>query len=270
MKTKKGILTSLAMLCFLTAAIQFPVYGDQALTARQIIQKADQENRTADSTYLLTMEIRRGNSKRVRKMKMWMKSDDQGNDRSLIRFTHPADVKGTGFLTIEHSDRDDDQWLYLPALKKVRRIASSKKGGSFMGSDFAYADMSAGDIDDYNYKLMSSEMINGNDCYVIEETPATEKIKKDEGYGKKITWVRKDIFHRVQVKYYDKHGNYLKVMNLSGFKELEEAGVWIATHVVMINEQKKGNETVITYDEIEVNTGISDDFFTQRYLAKEN
>ncbi len=270
MKTKKGILMSLTMLCFLTAAIQFPVYGDQNLTARQIMQKVDEENKTDDSTYLLTMEIRRGNSKRVRKMKMWIKSDEQGNDRSLIRFTHPADVKGTGFLTIEHSDRDDDQWLYLPALKKVRRIASSSKGGSFMGSDFSYADMRAGDINNYHYKLTGSEVIDGNDCYVIEETPATEEIKKDEGYGKKITWVRKDIFCAVQVKYYDNHGNYLKIMKFRDFKELEEAGVWIATHAVMIDEQKKGNETVISYDEIEVNTGISDDFFTQRYLTKEN
>jgi len=254
----------------MTAAIQFPVYGDQHLTARQIMQKADEDNRTADSTYLLTMEIIRGDSRRVRKMKMWIKSDDQGNDRSLIRFTHPADVKGTGFLTIEHSGRDDDQWLCLPALKKVRRIASSSKGGSFMGSDLSYADMSAGHIDDYSYKLIGSEVIDGNNCYVIEETPATEEIKKDEGYGKKITWVRKDIFSTVQVKYYDKHGNYLKIMKFSDFKELKEAGVWIATPVVMIDEQKKGNETVITYDEIEVNTGISDDFFTRRYLAKEN
>ena len=269
MKTKKGILMSLAMVCLLTAAIQFPVYADQDLTARQIMQKAEEDNRADDSTYLLTMEIRRGGSTRVRKMQMWMKSDDQGNDRSLIRFTHPADVKGTGFLTIEHSDRDDDQWLYLPALKKVRRIASGKKGGSFMGSDFSYADMGAGDIDDYRYKLTGSEVIDGNDCYVIEETPATETVKKDEGYGKKITWVRKDIFSAVQVQYYDKHGNYLKIMKFSDFRELEEAGVWIATHVVMSSKQKEGNETVISYDEIEVNTGISDDFFTQRYLTKE-
>jgi outer membrane lipoprotein-sorting protein len=268
MKTKKGILMTLLMLCFLTVGIQLPVYAEQALTARQIMQKADEDNRTDDSSYLLTMEIRRGDSTRVRKMQMWMKSDDQGNDRSLIRFTHPADVKGTGFLTIENSDRDYDQWLYLPALKKVRRIASSKKGGSFMGSDLSYADMSAGDIDDYSYKLTGSEVIDGNDCYVIEETPETEEISKVEGYGKKITWVRKDIFSTVQVKYFDKHSNYLKVMKFSDFKELEEAGVWIATHVVMTDEQKDGNETVINYDEIEVNTGISDDYFTQRYLAK--
>ncbi len=269
MKTKKRIFMSLIVICFLTVSTQFPLYAEPDLTGREIMQKADEENDTDDSTYLLTMEIRRGNSKRVRKMKMWMKSDEQGNERSLIRFIWPAQVKGTGFLTIEHSDRDDDQWLYLPALKKVRRIASSKKGGSFMGSDFAYADMGGGSIDDYTYKLVGSEVIDGNDCYVVEETPATEKIKKDEGYSKKITWIRKDIFYRAQVKYYDKHGNYLKIMKLSDFRKIEEADVWLATYIITTNEQKKGNETAVTYDEIEVNTGIPDDFFTQRYLVKE-
>ncbi|MCK4818695.1 outer membrane lipoprotein-sorting protein [bacterium] len=269
MKSKKRFLMYFIALYFLLSSIQFPVYADQNLTGREIMEKADEENETDDSTYLLTMEIRRDSSKRVRKMKMWIKSDEQGNDRSLIRFRWPPEVKGTGFLTIEHSDRDDDQWLYLPALKKVRRIASSKKGGSFMGSDFAYADIGGGDIDDYHYKLIGSEVIDGKDCYVIEETPATEKIKKDEGYGKRVTWIRKDIFYRAQVKYYDRHGNYLKIMKMSNFTKIEEADVWIAMHVVMTNEQKKGNETVIAYDEIEVNTGIADDFFTQRYLTKE-
>ncbi len=269
MKLNKIILIFLIVICFFAVSMQFPVYADQDLTSRQIMEKVEEENDTEDSTYLLIMEIRRGSSKRVRKMKMWMKSDEQGNDRSLIRFIWPAQVKGTGFLTIEHSDRDDDQWLYLPALKKVRRIASSKKSGSFMGSDFSYADMGTGDIDNYSYKLIGSEEIDGNDCYIIEETPATEKIKKDEGYSKKITWVRKDIFCLAQVKFYDRHGNYLKIMKMSNFKKIEEADVWVAMHVVMTNEQKKGSETVVTYDEIEVNTGIPDEFFTQRYLSKE-
>ena len=138
-----------------------------------------------------------------------------------------------------------------------------------MGSDFSYADMGSGKLDDYTYTLAGNETIDGKDCYILEAIPSTEKIKKDEGYSKKIIWVRKDIFYPVQQQYYDKKGEYLKMMQSSVLQEIEGAGVWIATHIVMVNVQKKGNETVMELEEIEVNTGIPDEFFTQRNLTKE-
>ena len=260
---------SLLAMLFITAVwIQSPVYAEGELTARQIMEMAEKENKTEDRTYLMSMEIRRGKAKRIRELKMWAKTNEMGNDRSMIIFHWPKEVKGTGFLTVEHTGRDDDLWLYLPAIKKVRRIASSSKGGNFMGSDFSYADIGSGNLDDYTYTLSGTETLDGNICYIIEAIPGSEKIKKNEGYSKKIIWVRKDIFYPIQQKYFDKKGYYLKIMKSHSLKKIEEAGVWIAAHIVMANAQKKDSETIMELKEIEVNTGIPDDFFTQRNLTR--
>ena len=137
-----------------------------------------------------------------------------------------------------------------------------------MGSDFSYADIGSGNLDDYIYTLTGDKDIEGKDCYVIEAIPRSEKIKKNEGYSKKIIWVRKDIFYPVQQKYYGTKDEHLKVMKSSDLQRVEGAGVWIASHIVMEDVQKKGNETVMELEEIKVNTGISDEFFTQRNLSK--
>lgn len=267
-KSKKNLITFF-MICFFLSTVQYSVYAGKKLTGRQIMLKAEKENKTKDQVALMTMEIRRGNSKRVRKLKMWMKNDKNDNDKTLIRFLWPADVKRSGFLKIEHSNRDDDMWLYLPVLKKTRRIASSGKSGRFMGSDFAYADMGSGKTENYKYKLIGTEKIDEKECYVIEAVPANEKTKKDDGYSKKIIWVRKDIFLQIQQKFYDKDGDYLKIMQSSRIKKIQGTNIRMATHIIMSDMQKEGNKTVIEYGEIKVNTKISDKYFTQRYLLRE-
>ncbi len=267
MQSKKFLIYFI-MICFFSIAAQYSVYAEEKLTGRQIMLKAEKENKTKDQIALMTMEIRRGKYKRVRKLKMWMKNDKNDNDKTLIRFLWPADVKRSGFLKIEHSNRDDDMWLYLPVLKKTRRIASSGKSGSFMGSDFAYADMGTSKIDNYKYKLTGTEKIDEKECYVIEAVPSSEKIKKDDGYSKKIVWVRKDIFLQIQQEFYDKDGDYLKIMKSSRIKKIQGTKVWMATHIIMSDMQKEGNKTVIEYGEIKLNTGVLNKYFTQRYLLR--
>ena len=269
MKTNIRTKVTVSILLLLTVGIGNHIFADEPLTARQIVEKVEAANTTEDRKSIMTMEIRRGGSTRVRTMYMWAKEDELGNGRSLIKFIEPADIRGTGFLTIENMGRDDDLWIYLPALKRVRRIASSGKSGSFMGSDFTYADMSQGSIDNYNYSIIGSESIDGNDCYKIEAVPATDTIKNDEGYSKKILWVRKDIFYLVKQEFYDKKGNYLKVMTQTGLKKIEGTDIWTASALLMTNEQKSGYETLIEFRKVEVNTEILDSFFTQRHLKRE-
>jgi len=116
------------------------------------------------------------------------------DSKFLITFSTPADIKGTGFLQVEHIDGDDDLWIYLPALKKSRRLVANNKKDSFVGSDFSYGDISLPKVDKYRHVLLRSDSVDGADCFVIESTPADETVRSTSGYSRKITWVRKDNF----------------------------------------------------------------------------
>lgn len=136
-------------------------------------------------------------------------------------FESPPDVKGTGFLSWSYvdEDKDDDQWLYLPALRKVRRIAASNKGDSFMGSDFTYDDMGERKVEEDNHTLLKSENLKDTDCYVVESVPK----KKGYIYSKKITWVYKANLIPIKVDYYDRKGRFLKTLETEWQKV---GGIW--------------------------------------------
>ena len=141
-----------------------------------------------DQTAALIMELRnkRGDTsiRNVRVKTLEVKGD---GDKSMSIFDKPADVKGTAFLTYSRALKPDDQWLYLPALKRVKRISSKNKSGPFMGSEFAYEDISSQEIEKYTYKYIKDEVINGIDCFVIERYPAY----KYSGYKRQLVWINK-------------------------------------------------------------------------------
>src|SRR4029453_12363577 len=116
------------------------------------------------------------------------------DSKFAVRFSTPADVQGTAFLQVEHSEGDDDLWIYLPALKKSRRLVASNKKDSFVGSDFSYGDVSLPMVARYRHAVVRSEVMDGVDCYVIESTPADDTVKSNSGYSRKLTWVRSDNF----------------------------------------------------------------------------
>ncbi len=237
------------------------------LTGREIMERDEKQNKGEDEFNKTTMRLvnKRG-QERKRKMEYYSKTGKDDNDKVLMRFLEPADVKGVGLLTIEHSDRDDDQWLYLPALKKVRRISSSDQGDSFMGTDYTYEDIRSEKLDKYNYIIIGGGTFDGNDCYMIKALPANEEQKRDSGYSKRIIWVRKDIFLMVQVKYYNKKGEHFKT---SVRKDVVEAapGLYRPNFMKMENH-KTGHSTTITFDERKMNTGLADRLFTERTLKR--
>jgi outer membrane lipoprotein-sorting protein len=185
----------------------------------------------------------------------------------VMFFLEPADVKGTGFLTWNYEDesKDDDQWLYLPALKKVRRISSSKKADYFMGTDFTYSDMGDRDIDDYTYAHIDTEVIDGIECYHLERLPKDDEVIKESGYGRTEIWVRPDIWMMVKAVFYDKKLKLLKELTVSEFEEID--GIWTAKKMHMNNIQKK-HQTIFTFGNISYNSGLDDDIFSQRQLTK--
>lgn len=241
------------------------------LSARDIMEKnffvSKVKSLDTQATMLL---INDKGQTRERKSTTLSKLQPNGIDsKLLVKFTTPADIKGTAFLQVQHLDSDDDEWIYLPALAKSRRLVANNKKDSFVGSDFSYGDISLPQVDLYQHTLLRSETSDAQECYVIESIPKTETTKADSGYSKKITWVRKDNFFESQVEYYDLSGRLLKTQHVSVFKLLEpNPPRWTALHREMLNQQT-GHKTLFDFDKVEAGVPIADDLFTTRYLERE-
>jgi outer membrane lipoprotein-sorting protein len=231
------------------------------------MEKSEAQNKGKDEYNYTSMRlINKRGQERNRKIEYFNKTDENDNDKVLMRFIEPADVKGVGLLTIEHSDRDDDQWLYLPALRKVRRISSSDQGDNFMGTDYTYEDIRSEKLDEHEYNLMGSETIDGHDCYLIVALPSTEKQKQESGYSRREIWMRKDILLMRQIKYYDKKGELLKI---EVRKDMVEAAPNLyRPNFMEMNNVKTGHTTQITFDKREINKGIPERIFTERELKR--
>ena len=241
------------------------------LTAQQIMEKNFfvTKVKTLHTEAVMVLINDKGQT-RERRTTTIAQMQKNGIDTNLIvKFQSPADIKGTGFLQIEHSDSDDDLWIYLPALKKSRRLVASNKKDSFVGSDFSYGDILLPKADLYQHALLRSEAVDGQDCYVIESIPKDETVKQNSGYSKKLTWVRKDNFLETKVDYFDLNGLSLKTQTASGHKLMEpENQRWIAQHREMVNHQT-GHKTTFTFTHAELGQPAPDDFFTTRTVERE-
>jgi outer membrane lipoprotein-sorting protein len=235
----------------------------QQLTGREIIDKVYNLPAGEDQTSDLTMTlINKSGDERVRKIKQFTK--DFGDvEKSIMFFTSPADVKNTSFMnwTYDDPDKNDDQWIYLPALKKVKRISSDSKSDYFMGSDFTYDDLGDRKLDDDTHKLLREETIDGVDYYVVESIPKDE----DYMYSKTITWIRKDNFIGLKKEFYDEDGELLKTLKIKSFKEI--SGFLVITHSEMENIQKN-HRTSMKLDNIKINTGIPSSKFSERMMMR--
>lgn len=237
--------------------------------ARAIMEKVDarDDGQTLEQDMLMVL-IDKNGKKRNRDIKSYGK--DFGDDEHRIMFfKSPADVKNTAFLTYDYDDssRDDDQWLYLPALKKVKRIPSSDKSSSFMGSDFSYFDMTDRDLEDYDFKLLKETEVRGNKAWMIEAMPRSEQIIKESGYTKTIALVRQDNYMVVRSIGFMKNNKkkYLDITRLH-----KEKGVWLPDEMTMTTKKGKStvHKTILKFSNIKLNKTIDDSMFTTRRLEK--
>lgn len=174
-----------------------------------------------------------------------------------IRFDVPADVRGTRFLQIQHPDRDDDMWIYLPALKRSRRLVSNNKRDSFVGSDFSYADILPLKPSVFRHVLLRIEPFNGQSSYVVESVPRDEGLKNDLGYSKRISWIRTDNFVEAKVDYYYRHGQLFRTQTTGNYKMVEaEPQRWLALRREMLSYET-GHKTVISIDRVDTNVSVS-------------
>ncbi|MCG8306674.1 MAG: outer membrane lipoprotein-sorting protein [Cytophagales bacterium] len=236
----------------------------QNLTGREIIQKV-KDRPDGDTRYSeMSMKLinKRGSS---RDRKVVSNSMDLGKDKKTIMFfLYPGDVKGTGFLTWDYDEigKDDDKWLYLPAMKKTRRISgASAKKDYFMGTDFTYDDMGSRNVDEDTHKLLREETMEGHKCWVVE---STSKDKRDI-YSKKISWIHQDCLIALKVEYYDKLAKLHRELKLSNIKKVD--GFWVAHQLHMTNVQTN-HQTILTIENPKYNIDINESLFTVAKLEQ--
>ena len=229
-----------------------------------IATEADRrENGFGDSTVDLTMLIALSpddiSRREMRQMSLEVADD---GDKSIMVFDRPRDLKGTAILTFTHKTAPDEQWLYLPALKRVKRISSADKSGPFMGSEFAYEDLSSQDIEKYSYKFLRDEPLGGELCFVVERIPTD----KNSGYTKQITWVDQNEYRLQRVDYYDRKNTLLKTMVAADYQQYLDR-YWRPLEMVMTNHQT-GKSTTLQYQNYQFRTGLQDSNFNPSAISR--
>ncbi len=183
-------------------------------------------------------------------------------DKGLSIFNTPKDIKGTASLTYSHALKPDEQWLYLPALKRVKRISSKNKSGPFMGSEFAYEDISSQEVEKYTYKYIKDETFNGIDCFVIERYPAY----KHSGYTRQVAWVNKQEYRAEKIDFYDRKNTLLKTLTYSGYQQYLNK-FWRPDEMNMINHQT-GKSTTLSWKDYQFKTGLTNKDFNRNSLKR--
>jgi len=261
-----AILTAVLTLAFAYSVL----LARRPLSAKQIAEKSYEATKLAGSEAVSTMTIIDAKGReRVRKIAQAAKLYDNGNtEKKLIRFLSPADVKGTGLLTFDYKEKDDDMWLFMPALRKTRRIISTEKAKNFMGSEFSYADMTPPVLDNFNYSILGEKECTGGECWEIEITPANEEVADENGFSKKISSIGKEDFVIRKAVYYDLDGELHKEMTVKRIKEMDEENhKFRPVHLEMVNKQNK-RKSILKVNEIEFNPDVKDEYFTTRYLER--
>jgi outer membrane lipoprotein-sorting protein len=215
---------------------------------------------TADMTMTLRNKHGKESKRFIRSRTLEVIND---GDKSLSIFDTPRDVKGTAFLSYSHKIGDDEQWLYLPALKRVKRINSRNKSGSFMGSEFAYEDIASQEVEKYTYKHLREEKYKGQLCYVGESYPVD---KKNSGYTKRITWLDKAEYRIQKVEYYDRKISLLKTLVINGYQQFL-GKYWRADSMEMTNHQT-GKSTSLVWSNYSFQTGLTGNDFNSTSLKR--
>jgi outer membrane lipoprotein-sorting protein len=215
---------------------------------------------TANMEMILRNKQKRESHRKIRISTIETESD---GDKSLTIFDSPRDVKGTALLTHSYKTKDDDQWLYLPALKRVKRINSRNKSGSFMGSEFSYEDLGSREVEKYSHTFIGVEDLDGRACFIVERSP---KDKKNSGYSRIVSWLDKKEYRLWKEDYYDKKKRFLKTLTLSNYQLFINTN-WRPHTMHMVNHQT-GKETDLLWSDFSFRTGLSSKDFNKNSLKR--
>lgn len=231
---------------------------------QQIMQEVDRRDAGFGDTRADVKMILKssGSDETLRLLRMDTLEVANDGNKGLSIFDSPRDVKGTAFLSFTHALEPDEQWLYLPALKRVKRISSSNKSGPFVGSEFAFEDMTSFEVPKYKYKYLRDENLNDKDCFVIELYPQYE----ESGYTRQISWVDKERYIPLKVEYYDRKNALFKTLEFKGYRQYLNQ-YWRADEMLMTNHQT-GKSTVLLSENFKFRTGLTDRDFDQSTLQR--
>lgn len=263
MKRLRHVVTilSLLVLCSLWTA---PTWA--ADDAKTLVEKVFNKNAWQDmqGEISLRMVSKNGQSKQ-RMIKMWSKTNAQDETRMLMRFVKPADVKGTGFLTIEHQAGDDDRRMFLPALRRVNRISASGSGGNFMSSDFTYYDIGMPKLADWTYSFGADKTVQGVLCKTVIGRAANEQVRKDTGYSRVLWQIDPKRLISLGAEYFDPEDRPLKTLSVLKVQDIN--GTPFATHMKMV-DANTGHYSEMIFAKLQTNTGLDEKIFTERNLRK--
>jgi len=259
-------ISCLAAASFLASVLHAPVTAAQSAEERGLeiataVQAQDDGFVDSQSSMTMTL-INRSGRKSVRKMRSRVLEVADDGDKSMSIFDEPADVKGTASLTHSHAIKADEQWLYLPALKRVKRISSKNKSGPFMGSEFAFEDISSQEVDKYTYKYLGEDTFNGMTVHRIEAIPAY----KHSGYTRLINWIDTERLVPVKVEFFDRKNSPLKTLTISEYEQHLNQ-FWRAGRMEMQNEQT-GKSTILEWSDYEFQSGLTDKDFESKALKR--
>ncbi len=227
-----------------------------------IAKEGDRRNTGfGDSKTTMEMVLRnKQGEESKRKLRARALEQASDGDKGLIIFDDPKDVQGTALLTFSHKTADDDRWLFLPAVKRVKRIASDNKSGPFVGSEFAYEDLGSQEVEKYTYKHIKDENLNGQDCFVTERYP----VDKNSGYTRQVVWTDKAEYRPLKIEFYDRKASLLKTLTFSEYKKYLDQ-YWRPLKLDMANHQT-GKSTTLTFGEYQFKNGYTDRDFDQNTL----
>ncbi len=252
----------------LAAAVAAPLVGPAVAGADErgdeIAREADRRDTGwNDMSAELEMVLRnRQGEESVRTLRNRLLEVEDDGDKLLIIFDRPRDVRGTAFLTYTHRSGPDDQWLFLPALKRVKRISSNNKSGPFMGSEFSYEDLASQEVDKYTYEYLRDEEVDGRPTFVVQRVPVDSK----SGYTRQIAWYDQAEYRLAKVEFYDRKNELLKTLSYRGYQQYLDQ-YWRADEMFMENRQT-GKSTVLRWNEYEFQTGLTERDFDQNSLKR--
>ncbi|MEX2480684.1 MAG: outer membrane lipoprotein-sorting protein [Gammaproteobacteria bacterium] len=229
-----------------------------------IIEEADRRDTGwVDGTASMEMILRNAQGQEsTRELRLQTLEVEGDGDKSLSVFDSPRDIKGTALLSYTHALEPDDQWLYLPALKRVKRISSANKSGPFVGSEFAYEDLTSQEVEKYTYKWLRDEALDGRECFVIEAYPAYE----NSGYTRQVVWLDKEMYRPLKIDYYDRKDALLKTLRASDWQQYLDQ-YWRPGTMLMENHQT-GKSTELKWFDYAFKTGLTDRDFDQDTLKR--
>lgn len=245
---------SKAMVLFLLLLLQDP---------RQIVEETQRRTTSQSQRYEGTLRVIDAKSKITEKRWQYDRTGSHGNSKAVLRFTTPAEVKGVALLILNHPDRASDQWMWTPAINRERRIALQDRSTRFFGTDFSFEDLEERDLNQFEYKLLAEEAIDGTPCWKVQSTPKESKASQ---YSHSYVWVRKDNYAFAQIENYSKNqlirrAHYTDIRN--------DQGIWTA-HQIEMHDLKRNSHTILKIEKLQYNVPMKEDSFTLQALRRES